>query len=284
MKTVSGALRTHLAGNPTTLAYLWKVTRKDAVVLGFTTHDQDIDYGGTTYLASTGFTNTAASGKDDLSVDNLEVTGFLDADAILEDDLRSGVYDDSVIEIRMVNWADLTMGDLVVRTGTLGTVKMRNGMFTAEIRGLATKLTTIVGDTFGPVCRAIFGSGLNGIDMNSHYLCKVDVVALQQAGSVGSSADLWSLVPSGLTGAAGYFDDGILTFTSGVLNGLSFEIKSWDATTLQLFAPMPKAPAPGDTFNHTTTDCDVKFNNIVNFRGEPFIPGMDQVLYTPNAG
>ena len=30
-------------------------------------------------------------------------------------------------------------------------------------------------------------------------------------------------------------------------------------------------------------DCATKFNNIVNFRGEPFIPGQDDLLKVPNA-
>jgi uncharacterized phage protein (TIGR02218 family) len=299
MKTASTALETHLALGQTTLAFLWKVKRVDGTILGFTTHDVDIVYdagdgdGSVTYLARTGFTNTAVSGKSDLSVDNLEVTAFLDSEAITENDIRNQLYDDATIAILLVNWADLTMGHMIWRTGTLGHVKMRNGLATTEIRGLTSKLTTVIGDTFGPVCRAIFGSGLNGIDMNSKYLCKVDVVALRQTGSVASSADAWSLVPNaGLTGAAGYFDDGIIKFTSGQMNGLSFEIKTWDGTTLELFAPLPegKVLAPGDTFQiepgckHDTNDCQNKFSNIVNFRGEPFIPGMDQVLYTPNAG
>ena len=35
--------------------------------------------------------------------------------------------------------------------------------------------------------------------------------------------------------------------------------------------------------NHTVYDCANKYNNIVNFRGEPTIPGMDAILNYPNA-
>jgi uncharacterized phage protein (TIGR02218 family) len=298
MKTISPELTAHLAGNPTTLAYLWKVKRADGVIMGFTTFDVDITYtdgdGDTvTYLAATGFTNTAASNKSDLSVDNIEVTAFLDSSAIDENDLRAGVYDNCDVSIRIVNWNDLTMGDLMVSRSTVGIVKMVNGMFTAELRGLTQKLTTVLGATYGPVCRAIFGSGLSGIDMDSKYLCMFDVTTVRQTGVVDSAPDAGTIVPmAGLTGATGWFDDGFLKFTSGVLAGKAFEIKAWDGTTLTLFLPMPTPPASLDTFeiepgcNHLVGpvgDCQNKFSNIVNFRGEPFIPGMDRILDYPNA-
>jgi uncharacterized phage protein (TIGR02218 family) len=302
MKTVSSDLRDHLSGGQTTVAYLWKVKRLDGTILGFTNHDRDISFddgrgdGSVIYKASTGFANSAASSKSDLSVDNLEAVGFLDSSAITENDLRANLYDDSDIIVYLVNWNDLSMGAMVVRRGTLGIVKLVNGKFTAELRGLTHKLTTQVGATIGPVCRAEFGSGLNGIDMNSKYLCRVDVTAYQQTGSIETPIDPSGFMPNPglkMVGTAtpdveppdGWFNDGFITFTSGNNSGFSFEIKSWVQTPImRLFLPVPYPMAPGDTFiiepgcNKTTGDCTNKFNNIVNFRGEPFIPGMDRFL------
>jgi uncharacterized phage protein (TIGR02218 family) len=297
VKTVSSGFKTHLAQPLTSLAYLWKLKRRDGTLYGFTTHDEDILYdnadsdGPITYLASSGFTNTATAGKSDLAVDNMEVTGFLDSDVLKEGDIRGGLYDDATIKIMMVNWADTTMGHMYIRVGTLGIVKMKNGLFQAEIRGLAHKLTTVIGDTYGPQCRATFGSGLNGIDMNSTWLCKIDVVALQQTGSVDSVFDARTIVPAaGLTGATGFFNQGLITFTNGILAGFGFEIKTWDGTSIELYLPMPYQPEVGDLFiiepgcSKSLSDCFNKYNNVVNFRGEPFLPGMDRILNYPNAG
>src|SRR5580765_4669789 len=107
--------------------------------------------------------------------DNLEVKAFLESDSITEEDVRAGKYDNCEVELRLVNWADLNMGDVQLSRGTLGVIKMKNGEFSAEFRGLAHKLTAQIGATYGPICRATFGSGLNDIDMNSTYLCKLDV-------------------------------------------------------------------------------------------------------------
>lgn len=299
MKACSSALQTHLSGGQTTLAWIWKVKRVDGTLLGFTTHDVDITYtdgdgDNVTYLHSTGFTASAQAAKSDLSVDNAEVMGFLESGSLDESDLRAGLYDGSIIEIRVVNWNDLTMGDLLVRSGTLGTVKMKNGLFTAELRGLAYRLTTILGGTYGPVCRSTFGSGLNGIDMSSQWLCGVDITAYQQSGSVSSVTSATAIVPtSGLKMAgsstpttaapSGWFSDGVIIFTSGVLDGESFEIKTWDGTTLTLYLPLPQQPAASDTFtiqpgcDHLLTGC-TKFNNIANRHAEDFIPGPDNYL------
>ncbi len=307
MKSASVAMQAHLALGQTTLAYLWKVKRVDGTILGFTTHDQNISYdagdgdGAVIYEAFTGFTNSAAAGKSDLSVDNIEFTGFLESNSLVDAVIRAGLYDDSSIAVRVVNWADLTMGDVLIRSGTLGVVKMTNGMFTAEIRGLSYKLTTVLGALYGPICRAVFGSGTNDIDMNSQYLCRIDVSTYRQSGSVASVPSAMAIVPaSGLlmvgsatpatAAPAGWFDDGFIAFTSGPLSGYSFEIKSWDGTTLALYLPMPKQPAGGNTFtiepgcDHTVFACGSKYDNVLNFRGEPSIPGEDSILDYPGAG
>jgi len=309
MKSISTALMTHFGLGSTTLAMLWKVTRSDGTKFGFTTHDMDITYNdGTdtiTYLAGSGMTNTANASKSDGSVDNLEVTGFLQADSITEADVRSGLWDNAIIAIYVVNYNDLTMGDIKLRSGTTGEIKMANGVFTAEIRGLTQQLTTVIGQLYGPLCRAeLFSNpgegGADIIDSTSHYLCMLNAADYRQSGSTASSANAITIVPnSGLLmigsatptmpAPAGWFSDGLIKYTSGVLNNYTFEIKSWDGTTLIMYLPMPYMPSPGDTFtiepgcNKTPDDCQNKFVNIVNFRGEPFIPGNDLILTYPNA-
>ena len=45
-KTISTALAQHLAGEVTTLATCWKITRRDGIVLGFTDHVRDLQIDG----------------------------------------------------------------------------------------------------------------------------------------------------------------------------------------------------------------------------------------------
>jgi hypothetical protein len=85
MKTASAELAQHLAGEVTTLATCWQITRRDGVVLGFTDHVRDLIVDGVTYRAASGYTRTAIRGTADLAVDNLDVESVFSEDGITEE-------------------------------------------------------------------------------------------------------------------------------------------------------------------------------------------------------
>ena len=87
MKNVSAALALHLGDEVTTLATCWRLERTDGWVRGFTDHDRNLVIDGVTYVAATGFLPSAIKSGSDLSVDNLDVDGFLDDDALKAEDL-----------------------------------------------------------------------------------------------------------------------------------------------------------------------------------------------------
>jgi len=157
-KVASDALLAYMAADVTTLCTIWKVTRTDDVVLGFTDHDQDITYSGVTYYAETGYTRSAIQSDSMLSVDNMEVTGILNSSYIDEHDLRNGVYNYARVDIYLVNWNDLTAGDMQLRRGWFGEVVVTPvGTFTTELRGLTQALMSNFGATIQALCRADFG-------------------------------------------------------------------------------------------------------------------------------
>jgi uncharacterized phage protein (TIGR02218 family) len=95
-------------------------------------------------------------------------------------------------------------------------------------------------------------------------------------GTVGSSSTAsvinWS-------GASTNFQQGSITFTSGVNAGVTATVGSAVAgTSITLLYPLESAPATGDGFtiyygcDHTPGTCQAKFNNLANFRGFPFVP------------
>ena len=158
MKPVSSALATHLAGPLTTLATCWRVARRDGTVFGFTDHDADLVIDGLAYRARTGYRRAAIASRADLSVDDTEVEGVLDAAEIDAASLRAGLWDGAEVRIFLVNWADLAQGVLRLRRGRLGEVIARDdGTFRAELRGLAQALNVTVGELYTPECRADLG-------------------------------------------------------------------------------------------------------------------------------
>jgi len=284
VKSITPELAAHLAGDSITICKLWKVTRRDSTVMGFTDLDRDIQYDdgadNITYAAITGMDASATEQNSDMSVSNAEITAFLSSDSITDTDIRAGIYNYAQLEVRIVNYNDLTMGDLKVLKGTFGQVTMMNGQFTVEARGLAFYLSTIIGQTFGPQCRADLGDAR----------CTIDLSSLTQTGTVTAVTNLKNFTASGLSAVAGYFSGGVITWTSADNSGYSMEVSTWDGTdAISLFLSMAFPIQVGDTFtiepgcDKSIATCQTKFVNIVNFRGEPFIPGQDAILDYPNA-
>jgi uncharacterized phage protein (TIGR02218 family) len=276
MKTLSSGLQTHLQSETTTLATCWKLTRKDTTVLGFTDHDRDLVVSGTTYKASTGFSPTAIASSDSLSVDNLDVEGMLSSGSVTDADIVAGKYDFAEIEVFMVNWNDLTQGTIPLRKGWLGEVTFQHHQFVAEVRGLTQRLSTNIGQVYSPGCRAQFGDSR----------CQISLAAHTVTGTITSVQNNQIIKDSGRAESAGIFNYGKITFTTGQCQGLSSEIKDYLVGSLTLVTPMPQILTAGDQYS-LVKGCDKNFatckgtyNNAVNFRGEPHVPGMDRMLET----
>ena len=124
MKSASTQLAAHIAGETTSLATCWKVTRKDGAVFGFTDHDRNLVIDDVTYEARTGYTRTAIQTISDLSVDNLDIESAFDSEAITAQDLRDGVWDNAEVLIFLVNWNALSEGRIVLKRGTIGQVEL----------------------------------------------------------------------------------------------------------------------------------------------------------------
>lgn len=279
MKTFPPGLQDHLDAGATTLAWCWKVERRDGVVLGFTDHDLDLSFDGVSFAAATGFTASEVVSSLGLAIDNLEVEGALAAAAITEADLAAGLYDGATVELWRVNWAD-TAQRVLMRKGALGEVSRGELAFTAELRGLAHALQQATGRTYQRLCDADLGDNRCGIN--------VDAPEFKGTGSVDTASDDRILVVSGLSGFAdNWFRFGKLAWTSGANAGRIAEVKGHtkgSTVTLTLWQRAPSPVEPGDGFtvtagcDKTLTACRAKFDNIANFRGFPHMPGNDRAF------
>lgn len=275
MKTIAADLKAHYASDAQTTALLWKITRKDGQVFGFTSHDVLISYGGTDYAPSSAFDASALPTNSDMSTDSLESTGLLDSEGITADDMEAGLWDGAAVELRRVNWADLTDGAEVLRIGELGEVQRSGGMYRAEIRGLMYPLQNNIGRSINPTCDAALGDARCGVDLD----------ALKVSSAITTATSRRAFTASGLAQAAAYFTAGEVVFTSGANDGLAMEVKDHDTGgVLALQLALPYDLQVGDTFDivpgcdKTKPTCKAKFNNVPNFRGFSFVPGPDRVL------
>ena len=275
-KSIPAALQAHYETGTTTLATLWKVTRTDAQVFGFTDHDQEITFDGTTYSPSSAFDASAIESKSELNVDDLEVVGVLDSAGIDAADIEAGLWDGGTIEIRRVNWASLSDGAEILRVGEIGNVQRRNGGYSVEMRGLLAKLQNNILRTVTPSCDAVLGDTRCGVTLSPTYT---------GTGTVSSFTDRRVFVVSGIT-ASSVWVGGLLTWTSGANSGLTMEVKAFDSgtMTITLHLPMAYDVAASDAFSivygcdKTKATCIASFDNVVNFRGFSFVPGTDRLL------
>lgn len=163
MKTTSSNLLTHLTGEVSTLALCWKIIPVGLTPIGFTSHTSDLVISGVTYLSTQGFTPTTIQTTSSMSVDNLNVSGLLDALGIQESDVRSGAYDGASVEVLLANWSDLTQGVMKLRRGFMGNVSMSRLGFEAEVRGLLERYQRTLMEIYGPACRADLGDARCGV-------------------------------------------------------------------------------------------------------------------------
>jgi hypothetical protein len=89
----------------------------------------------------------------------------------------------------------------------------------------------------------------------------------------------------------GWFAGGVLTWESGPNAGRAIEVESSTQATgqLELLLPMGYAIQPGDLFrvqpgcDKRLDTCIERFANVLNFRGEPYVPGQDSLMTYPDA-
>jgi len=288
MKACSSGLNTHIQRGQTTLATLFKVTRRDGTVLGFTDHDVNIVLSGVTYLSTSSYNRFNLNEGNDASAKTTELVGAIDS-VITRADLTARLYDYAQIQLLMCNWKSLSDGAIILATGSFGPVTIEEFQFRVEIRGMAKPLEDMGGEICGPACRVDFGSakcapgGLlaDGTDINS----------LLQTGTVTATDGVKSITFSGMTDP-GKPDGGNLVFLTGGNANSSAEIKTidWGTNTLTLEpgALLPTAIAIGDTFSYfpgcdkTFFTCSQTYNNAQNFQGEPHAFSPDESLNYPD--
>lgn len=292
MKTVSAGLAAHLASETQTLATCWLVTLVNGgspiPVYGFTDHNENLVIDAVTYEAATGYTATDIASKSNLDVDNLDIQGLLSSPSITEDDLRAGLWDYAHFQIFQVNYSDLSQGKMYQRVGNLGQITVDREQFRAELLGLMQRYQTSIGEKTSPGCRATLGDSRCGVNLLGSpaltFSATVDSIAADDITITASALTQPSPgIGSPTVAESGYFEYGKLTFTSGLNAGRSMEVKQYAQGVVTLHLPMPYQVTAGDTFNVSAgcdkrlTTCRDKFNNVVNFRGEPWLAGRDKL-------
>ncbi|HMO76772.1 MAG TPA: DUF2163 domain-containing protein [Sphingopyxis sp.] len=271
MESAPGWLRAELV----TLAWCWRLSRRDGVVVGLTSHDRDLMLDGILYRAAPGMKPSALETSDSLDAGTMDLEGAVSGAALAAADLDAGRWDGARLELIVVDWTAPDAEPVVVARGELGAVERRGAAFGVELQGVTRQLDAPACPATSPSCRAALGD----------RACRVDLAPLTHMRRVvaiaGRSVTLDAPV------AAGTLAFGELTWLEGAACGLSAPVIADDGTVVQL------AEAPGvfpallarvrltEGCDRQLATCRERFGNAVNFRGEAHLPGNDLLTRYP---
>ncbi|ATY33346.1 DUF2163 domain-containing protein [Sphingomonas psychrotolerans] len=265
-----------LEGELTSLALCWRIDRRDGVTIGITAHDRDLEIDGLVYRAAPGMTPSAIARSASLDADSMDVTGALTSAAIGETDLLAGRWDGARVMLFATDWRDpgarVPLGE-----GTIGAVETRGDMLTAELRGVSAALERPVVEETSPECRAALGD----------RRCRVAMAGRRRFARVIAEVGAVLTLDAAEPIANGY-GGGRLRWFGGANSGLEDAVARSEGATVTLRRP-PRFAAVGALVaieqgcDKRLATCAERFANAANFRGEPYLPGIDLLTRYPGA-
>lgn len=259
----------------TTLAFCWRLERRDGIAMGFTSHDRDIVVEGLRYRAAPGMLPSAIVQSDGFEIDSMDVKGALSDAAISAEDLESGRWDGARLWLFAVDW-EAPEDALPLARGEFGAVEMIDGSFSAELRGPAAVLERPVVEQTSPECRAELGDRRCRVDLGGRRVIAT-VIEVDGADLVLDKAE-----PE--ENAYGY---GVLRWIGGANAGLSADIMASSGAAVTLLDAPFRTVVAGDRVelvqgcDKRFATCVGRFGNALNFRGEPHLPGNDLLTRYP---
>ena len=263
-------------GELTSIALCWRLERSDGAGLALTSHDAGVLHDGVAFEPAPGITPAAVSRSLGLEPDSGEIAGALSADSLEADDLALGRWDGARVRLTAVDWTAPGEAPIALLAGELGEMATRGESFSAELRGAAWRLEQPVCPSTSPGCRAHFGD----------KKCRVDLAGRTSFASVVSSDGALLLLDRAI---GGDYLLGRLRYLQGANCGLSTTIIAITGTSVRI-RDLARGPiAPGcrvelrEGCDKRFETCTGRFDNGVNFRGEPHLPGNDLLTRFPGS-
>lgn len=291
-RTIGGPLTSHLATRSHTRCKMLRLDLADGTSIGLTDHDLTLNFnlgdGAIDYLPDTGILPSAISASVGFEADNFEVAGPI-GDLVTRAAVLGGRYDRARARLFEVNWKSLGSGAIALIAGNVSQATIKGGKFVFEVRSDTDKFNQTIGELITLYCSTDFCSAQCGLDL-ADFTTPATVDAVVDA--MRFSVSYTGTIPDDDLNA------GTILFTTGALAGIApVEIFDWAVGgDIQLFEPLPEPPEIGATLDlrfgclkiRKSDDAAARtcmfYENIVNFRGFPEVPGSDQVLKYANPG
>lgn len=257
-------------------ARLVKITCLDGTILRIAEADETITVGNA-FTPLPGCTISAIKHIINGEMPSMEIRFAHSVGGVIDtEDLNNGVWDGAEVIVYVVDRASLSsLGDPIF-TGTIQpiTIDPIGGGGSFDIRGIAAQAESVI-QTYQPMCRTdLFSS-----------LCQLNEDDFKYTCTIATIIDAYNFIVSGVVSppADGYFNQGVC-LTDG---GLAFVTSNWTQSSSKI-TMMPDCrtsrltEGEGITLyagcDKTAATCLAKFNNIINFQGEPHFLGINSIV------
>lgn len=271
-----------------TIADIYKITLTTDDVAYLTNHDEDISYGGETYLALP-IKRDKVNYHINLQVDKVNIAfGLVGVEVEIEVSgilytipqvVKNGFLRNAHVLISRIDYIALGTPDTIFEGWVTGDIEFTGGELQMHVGGLLDRL------------KAPFPT-FSYTELCNHQLygtyCKINRATYVESGTAdagSTQAQVFDAIFLYSNQPLDYWHKGEIKFTSGDNSGIAREIVKHNDGDIKVLMPFPNPVGVGDTFDawpgcsKTGVVCEDKYNNLVNFGGFEYIPKPEALIY-----
>lgn len=272
-----------------------RIVAQDGTTVRITEHPVDLVMSnGQVYRCDTGYEFTGYDDQSDMSPGSFDLTGILDH-GITRDQLGSGVFDNARFYIFATSWISPVEDEEPVGVLTFGKTTLQDSTYKTEMMGLSDALNQDVSVSTTAQCQnTLFDRTLDGrIIATDRSRCTgpranpdgPSFSAYKVSGTVTGVTSQFQFQDSVRPEAAEWFSSGQVRFLTGANAGLKpLQVKqSLSGGQIICYEAFYYPVAIGDQYEmipgcrkRFNEDCVAKYNNGINFRGQPHMPTSSQ--------
>lgn len=263
--------------------FLMRFTRTDGVIVRVTDAESSVTVDGQTFDPLFGCSVSAIHHALGGEMPSCEIAySHAQGETIDPFHLDNGFWDAAALKVYLVDRMNLpaTLDDECVFTGVIGTIEFDAdaGLGTFDCRGLTAQAEAVL-QTFGPMCQTDVFSELCGLDPDDH----------EQAGTVATVEDAFTITVTGLSNPDAPFSQGTGETDAGYRFNIVDAVNNSGTLTVRLGESVCEARFEVGQSVTLWPGCDKRavtcrdvYNNKINpvsggFQGEDHILGVNSI-------
>ena len=272
MHNISKNFLMELTKEKINIAFLIELKTQNNENIYFTNHDEDIIFKNNRYISNSLLKKKSIKQTIDINFDSSYISFQIDNLSILYSDIINGKYDYMEITISIINYNNLESA-FTIQTGNLGKIEYRDNCFYSTINSIKQKLSCNSNHIYSSNCRNLFCDSR----------CKLNINNFSTDINITNNENPYMLILDNNI-ESDYYTNGHLILLESPYKNIRYSIKSHYNNKLYLYNPISITeylPIKARIFlncSKTFKACKEKFNNIINFAGEPHVPGNSQII------